>query len=219
MENAFPYREEELELPAQASVIEANRKLAMMLKHEKNFLYESLGEENQGLYLNPIIQKSINMLWFSDLQDEGPQYPLVFGPNGMLPIYAIAFILTVIECGIDMWLTGIKKDITFQSSQYRGVYMTHIDLLLKYEKGTQELDLLNKLRRRLYRRAAISAGVNLPSDNPRPIIPASAYTNAMQQHKENPQESEIYMRINHMALGVVGLRKNIFMHVWNHITV
>ncbi|KAF8885297.1 hypothetical protein BD779DRAFT_1471654 [Infundibulicybe gibba] len=168
-------------------VIKANRELAAALKYEKNFLYESLGVENQGLYHNPIIQKSINALWFSDLQDKGAQYFLVFRPNGMLPMHAIAFVLTVIECGIDMWLTGIKKEITFRSSEYHTVYLTHVDLLCKYEKETEELDLFNKLCRKLYRRAAISAGVNLQSNNPRLIIPTSAYINAMKQHRDNPE--------------------------------
>ncbi|KAF8868963.1 hypothetical protein BD779DRAFT_1480545 [Infundibulicybe gibba] len=171
-------------------IIEANRKLSALLKHEKNFLYKSLGVENQGLYHHPIIQKSINILWFSDAQDEGAQYPLVFGPGGKIPLPAIAFILTVIECGIDMWRTGIKKDITFRSGEYREIYTTHTNLLIKYEKETEEANLFDKLCRKLYQRAVISAGVNLPSDNPRHIIPASAYTNAIKQHRDNPQESD-----------------------------
>ncbi|KAF8879806.1 hypothetical protein BD779DRAFT_1474131 [Infundibulicybe gibba] len=177
-------------------IISANRELAAALKNGKGFLYQSIGDENEGLYYNIIIQKSINALWFTDAEDEGVRYPQVFGHNGMLPMQAIAFVLTVIEFGIDMWRTGIKKDLTFKSSEYRTVYMTHVDLLLKYEAGTKEHDLCNRLRRRLYRKALIGAGVDPQPDDPRPIIPASAYSEAMQQDRdyihESSESDEVY---------------------------
>jgi hypothetical protein len=98
--------------------IAANRKLAEELKRERGFIYkvyvsfllrmcfncliiktisinsETDEPERKGMYLHPIIQKAVNVMWFQNKRDEGVQFTEMFKP---FPIPAIAFVLTAVR--------------------------------------------------------------------------------------------------------------------------
>ncbi|KAH9843001.1 uncharacterized protein C8Q71DRAFT_720386 [Rhodofomes roseus] len=105
-----------------------NRERAENLKYESAFVYKepALGQRDfgarEGMYRHPMIQKTINIMWFANKSDEGVCYRRFFDP---LTIETIAFVLTAIQCGIDEWGTGIHADRAFAVNEYHPVYKTH----------------------------------------------------------------------------------------------
>lgn len=55
-----------------------------------------------------------------------------------------------IECGIDEWATGIKTDVPFAATEYRGVYEAHLKCLDEFDKHTKKHELLDKICMKLY---------------------------------------------------------------------
>ena len=51
-------------------------------------------DERKGMYQHPIIQKSINVMWFQNKWDEGVRFTGMFKP---IPIPAIALVLTAVS--------------------------------------------------------------------------------------------------------------------------
>ncbi|KAH9056327.1 hypothetical protein EDB87DRAFT_1532126, partial [Lactarius vividus] len=56
-------------------------------------------------YRHPLIQQAFNVTWFRNSADDGVIYREHFSP---VPVPAIAFILTVIDCYIDEWTDGTR---------------------------------------------------------------------------------------------------------------
>lgn len=52
-----------------------------------------MGGARKGIYQHPIIQRSINKMWFKNRRDEGIEYEESFDP---LPVPAIALMLTAV---------------------------------------------------------------------------------------------------------------------------
>ncbi|GLB43864.1 hypothetical protein LshimejAT787_1500480 [Lyophyllum shimeji] len=165
--------------------INMNRTRAEDLKEGKGFIYKMLADEEgkrRGIYGHDIIQKGINGLWFKNKNDAGIIYQSYFDP---MPNEAIAFVLTAIECGIDHWLTGIKTDIEFRTTEYKSVYQSHLDSLKAFGEHTKKYDLLGKLRKKLYKNGRIHAGAPPVASLNAPTIPVSAFEDAMKEYEED----------------------------------
>ncbi|KAJ7235768.1 hypothetical protein C8J57DRAFT_1088707, partial [Mycena rebaudengoi] len=114
-----------------------NRQLAEDLKDGYGYCYRddpSDPNRRKGLYKAKIIQKCANVMWFANRKDEGAMYPELFGP--IFPRPAFAFILTVLDCGIDEWTTGTKTEVPFTAADYHSVYLEHLMCLDQYAKHT-----------------------------------------------------------------------------------
>ena len=55
-----------------------------------------------------------------------------------------------IECAIDAWATGVKVEVPFYSTEYKQVWVRHVNTLEEYGVATEEVDLLGKLQRLSY---------------------------------------------------------------------
>jgi hypothetical protein len=77
-------------------------------------------------YRHPIIQKVINVTWFNNRDDVGIVFHEYFTP---IPFEVIALVLTVIECCIDEWSTGTRKESMWKEEDYKTKYLSHLDLL------------------------------------------------------------------------------------------
>ncbi|KAJ7728306.1 hypothetical protein B0H14DRAFT_541095 [Mycena olivaceomarginata] len=114
--------------------VRKNRQLAEDLKEGMGYAYKtspSKADSRKGLYKAPLIQKSLNVMWFANRRSEGATHPEMFGPILRKP--TLALVLTAIECGIDEWATGIKADVPFTSADYRSVYIDHIKAMSDFE--------------------------------------------------------------------------------------
>ncbi|KAH9023486.1 hypothetical protein EDB85DRAFT_1984460 [Lactarius pseudohatsudake] len=105
------------------------------------------------VFRNPVIQKAINVLWFRNREDDGIMFHEHFSP---MPIPAIAFIIMLIECCIDEWADGIRKETRWKEVQFQTAYETHIKMLRHFQQlgvvqGVEfermRSDLLNEARR------------------------------------------------------------------------
>ncbi|KAJ7479651.1 hypothetical protein FB451DRAFT_996218, partial [Mycena latifolia] len=131
--------------------VRKNRQRAEDLKDGLGYCYKEFpadAEQRKGLYKAKIIQKSTNLMWFNNRRDEGATHPELFGP--IFPKPAFALILTVIECCIDEWATGIKTDVPFTSADYRSVYQDHLKALADFEKHTAPCDILGNILTRVH---------------------------------------------------------------------
>ncbi|KAH7919794.1 hypothetical protein BV22DRAFT_1133585 [Leucogyrophana mollusca] len=107
------------------------------------------------MYKQKIIAKIIITQWFTNLQADGIRYAEYFTP---FPLNTIAFVCTAIECAIDEWSTGERKQVDFNGKKYEKVYNRHMKNLNGWKKfsvsagvnlAQQVLDeLLNTARQR-----------------------------------------------------------------------
>ncbi|KAJ7787795.1 hypothetical protein B0H14DRAFT_2629001 [Mycena olivaceomarginata] len=131
--------------------VRKNHQLAEDLKEGMGYAYKtspSKADSRKGLYKAPLIQKSLNVMWFANCRSEGATYPEMFGPILHKP--TLALVLTAIECGIDEWATGIKADVPFTSADYRSVYIDHIKAMTDFETRSAPRDILGNILTRLH---------------------------------------------------------------------
>ncbi|KAJ6555893.1 hypothetical protein B0H19DRAFT_1151495 [Mycena capillaripes] len=148
--------------------VRKNRQLAEDLKEGLGYCYKEFPADptqRKGLYKAPIIQKSINQMWFNNRRDEGATHPELFGPA--LPKPAFALVLTAIECCIDEWATGIKTDVPFTAADYRSVYQEHLKCLDDFEKHTAPCDILGNILTRAHNVGRFHSGAQ-------PLTPAAS---------------------------------------------
>ncbi|KAJ7732843.1 hypothetical protein B0H16DRAFT_1328495, partial [Mycena metata] len=149
--------------------VRKNRQLAEDLKEGMGFCYRDSPADpaaRKGLYKAPIIQKSINLMWFNNRRDEGAKHPEIFGPQFPKPGFAL--VLSAIECSIDEWATGIKTDIPFTAADYRSVYEEHLKCLDDFEKHTsQRADILGSILTRVHNIGRFHSGAQ-------PIAPVAS---------------------------------------------
>ncbi|KAG2096658.1 hypothetical protein BD769DRAFT_1335435, partial [Suillus cothurnatus] len=122
--------------------IKANHGLAESLKEGASFVFKDW-EMKSGIYKSDLIQSGINDMWFANRIDEGIVYARYFDP---LPVKMLALVLTVMECCINEWLTGVREDIKFASVTYSPVYLVHLESLQRFEERTAAYKLLAKIR-------------------------------------------------------------------------
>ncbi|KAJ6528049.1 hypothetical protein B0H19DRAFT_1256268 [Mycena capillaripes] len=126
-------------------ILKANRKKAEDLKEGNSF--DPVAKT--GLYQTFLIQLIANLMFFANKHDEGIKYFAYFNP---FPVSAIALILTVIECCIDEWLTGVRVAIEFSEADYRSVYNNHLRDLIAFGDATKKYDLLEKIQIKIHNR-------------------------------------------------------------------
>ncbi|KAG1815933.1 uncharacterized protein BJ212DRAFT_1272059, partial [Suillus subaureus] len=97
-------------------VMQQNQDQAESLKANSAFIFKDWSSK-KGVYKTKLLQEGINLMWFSNWNDEGLIYHKYFNP---FPVRA----LTLIKCCINEWLQGIKEDIKFTSTTYGPVYRT-----------------------------------------------------------------------------------------------
>ncbi|KAK6987696.1 hypothetical protein R3P38DRAFT_3332501 [Favolaschia claudopus] len=179
-----------------------NRKLAEDLKEECRFAYKDVANK-KGLFKHPIIQKAVNAMWFANRRDEGPSHPEYFKP---IPVEALAAILTVvrtvsllifqililsqIENTIDEYLTGIKTDVPFTTTEYRTLYDTHLHSLLDFDKHTAKYNLLDKILTRLHDEGRFHSGAQPIADAPTSSLSKSVLDAALKEYEEEGSDNE-----------------------------
>ncbi|KAG2144967.1 hypothetical protein BD769DRAFT_1347089, partial [Suillus cothurnatus] len=99
-------------------------------------------EMKSGIYKSDLIQSGINDMQFVNCINEGIVYAEYFDP---LPMKMMVLVLTVIECYIDEWATGVRKDIKFALVTYSPVYLVHLESLQRFEERTSAYKLWGKI--------------------------------------------------------------------------
>ncbi|KAH9035106.1 hypothetical protein EDB83DRAFT_2229059 [Lactarius deliciosus] len=103
-------------------------------------------------YRHPGLQKAINITWFQDKEADGVTYHEHFSP---VSIPAIAFILAVVECCIDEWSDGTRKETEWDEKRFKTVYQSHISSLNDFRQHgiDQDTDLFEHIRGELLKEA------------------------------------------------------------------
>ncbi|KAH8990671.1 hypothetical protein EDB86DRAFT_2831097 [Lactarius hatsudake] len=113
------------------NIADRNKLLVHGLLFNMSFVFRehNPGESHRYPYEHPAIQKAINIMWFRNREDDGVMFHEHFSP---MPIPAIAFILTLIECCIDEWADG--KETRWKEVQFQTAYETHIKMLRHFQQ-------------------------------------------------------------------------------------
>ena len=124
-------------------------------------------------YRHPMIQKAINLTWFRNQDDYGVFFHEYFSP---LSVTAIAFILAMvrvvlyyttahgfdecvhcyqIECCIDEWTDGTRKDTRWGGEQFKTAYQSHISSINVFcQRGSVKVtDLFEHIQNDLLKEA------------------------------------------------------------------
>ncbi|KAH9167169.1 hypothetical protein EDB89DRAFT_137186 [Lactarius sanguifluus] len=140
--------------------ISNNASLAQALLSHMAFIYResNLGGDLRHPYRHPGLQEAINITWFRDKEADGVTYNEHFS---QLSIPAIAFILAVVECCIDEWTDGTRKETEWDEKQCKTVYQSHISSLNDFREHGINLgaDLFEHIRSDLLKEARKHAGV------------------------------------------------------------
>ncbi|KAF8494171.1 hypothetical protein F5888DRAFT_675088 [Russula emetica] len=140
--------------------IRFNVELAKMLLRDMNFIYPEARDRGKrhSQYSHPIIQEAINVTLFRDNKDVGVVYHEHFSP---MPIPIIALMLAVVQCCIDEWSDGQRKDSNWDENKIQAVYTSHVASLLIFQaQGLEKnIDVLCQLQCDLLRSAREYAGV------------------------------------------------------------
>jgi hypothetical protein len=78
-----------------------------------------------------------------------------------MPIPIIALMLTVVQCCVDEWSDGQRKDSNWNEDKLQAVYASHVSSLLNFQAQELEknIDVLCQLQCDLLRNAREHAGV------------------------------------------------------------
>ncbi|KAF8152478.1 hypothetical protein B0H34DRAFT_118546 [Crassisporium funariophilum] len=169
-------------------IITKNRATAEWLKEHSRFIYKKADDDIEkctGLYQNKLIQKVVNAMWFQDKQDEGVVFVDMFQP---FPIQALGLVLSVIECCLDEWMTGIKTSIDFSSKLYGDIYAAHLRHIKEFQDYTTKNkagDLLDSILTKLHNRGRFNAGAQPISELDLPKISHKAFAAAVKQYLED----------------------------------
>ncbi|KAN0137422.1 hypothetical protein V8E53_004867 [Lactarius tabidus] len=131
--------------------ISYNARRAQGLLKQMNFIYPE-PRTGRDPYRHPIIQRVIDTTWFRDKDDIGVVDHEHFSP---MPIPIIALTLMVIECCIDEWSSGTRKDSGWDDAKLQTVYDSHVSSLLDFQAHSpaSNRDLLYQLQCDLLRNA------------------------------------------------------------------
>ncbi|KAH9000911.1 hypothetical protein EDB86DRAFT_2903919 [Lactarius hatsudake] len=140
--------------------ISRNAALVQALLSDMAFIYRepNPGGSHHHPYRHPALQKAVNVTWFRNKDDDGVVFHEHFSP---LPVPAIGFILAVVECCIDEWTDGIRKETEWDENRCKTVYQSHISSLIDFwQHGIdQGADLFEHIRSGLLKEARKHAGV------------------------------------------------------------
>ncbi|KAG6809062.1 hypothetical protein H0H92_001752 [Tricholoma furcatifolium] len=159
-------------------IIKKNRETAEFLKEHSRFL--SL-EDCKGLYQTPLIQKIVNVMWFQNKHDEGVKFIKTFNP---FPIPALALVLSVIDCCIDEWITGIRTDTPFKAKFYADTYEGHLKNLREFQEMSRKSrsGLSESIFEKLHNRGRFNAGAQPASTLDIPSVSHRAIELAIQEY-------------------------------------
>jgi hypothetical protein len=126
------------------------------LLRDRSFVYyePNPDETLHHPYRHPAIQKAINITWFRTVIDVGLVFKKHFSP---LPVPAIAYIITAIECCIDEWSDGKRRETSWEEERFKTVYQSHLHSLNDFRKRGD--DVFEQFRYRLCKEAFKHAGV------------------------------------------------------------
>jgi hypothetical protein len=137
--------------------ISGNVTRAQKLLTNMAFIYRELnvGGSPQHPYRHSSIQTAINAIWFKDKDDDGITFYEHFSP---IPIPALALILTVIECCINEWTSGTRKESLWDEERFKTVYRIHRKSLTEPSEMPLVGDKLEEIRRGLWENAFRQTG-------------------------------------------------------------
>ncbi|KAG6835259.1 hypothetical protein H0H93_003351 [Arthromyces matolae] len=169
-------------------ILKKNRDKAEYLKEDNRYIYKVHDEDItkcQGLYQSKLIQKIVNAMWFKDKEDEGVIFFEDFSP---FPIPALALVLTVIDCCLDEWITGVKTQINFSSKLYRDTYNAHLKDIEQFEKYTKDhsSQVLESICTKLHNRGRFNAGARPASELDNRTVHPAAFAAAIQEYDDDP---------------------------------
>ncbi|KAI9509445.1 hypothetical protein F5148DRAFT_753806 [Russula earlei] len=130
-----------------------------MLLRDMTFVYPETGNSRKrhNPYRHPIIQTVINASFFRNKDDVGAVHYEHFSP---MPIPIIALTLTVVECCINEWSDGIRKESSWDEEKYQTVYTSHVSALFDFKAHSpSNNDVLYQLQCDLLKDACKHAGV------------------------------------------------------------
>ncbi|KAI6111787.1 hypothetical protein EDD16DRAFT_1474509 [Pisolithus croceorrhizus] len=104
-------------------------------------------EGHCGFLKAPLIQKTVNMMWFANKHDNRVMFHKHIRP---FPYLALALILSAIECCIDEWMTSMWTDIPFTTQEYCGTYELHLKCLQAFEDAIKTYNFMPASCTRLY---------------------------------------------------------------------
>ncbi|KAI9434408.1 hypothetical protein F5148DRAFT_1154795 [Russula earlei] len=115
-------------------------------------------------YRHPLIQKAIITLWFKNKSDDGMTFREHFSP---LPIPAMALVLVVIQCCIDEWAEGTRKESSWDETRFKSEYLSHIKALAEFQEsdGGGSGDPLEVIRSDLLENASDHVGMTDTQDD------------------------------------------------------
>ncbi|KAI9447463.1 hypothetical protein H4582DRAFT_1894038 [Lactarius indigo] len=134
-----------------------NARRAQELLRGLNFIYtepRTGRDPYHDPYRHPIIQRAIETTWFRNKDDVGVVNHEQFSP---MPILVIAITLTVIECCIDEWSDGARRNCSWDDAKFQSVYDSHVSSLVDFQ--VHRPTSLYQLQCDLLRNAREHAGV------------------------------------------------------------
>ncbi|EIW85317.1 hypothetical protein CONPUDRAFT_70154 [Coniophora puteana RWD-64-598 SS2] len=137
----------------------------------KNINTTSTYAVRDGLYEHLILQKALNVAWFSGSSDAGVKHSKLFKP---LPIPALALLWTAICCRIDEWKSNSRcQTVKFKCKGYGKHLQAHTGNMKKFEcvAVDADSDIFDVIRRDLLRAARVHAGVAPNSDDTDKDVP------------------------------------------------
>ncbi|KAI0294526.1 hypothetical protein BC826DRAFT_1104596 [Russula brevipes] len=139
--------------------LRSNRERSQMLLRNMNFVYPEPrdGGKRHRPYRHSILQRAINVTWFRTRDDVGVVNHEHFSP---MPVSIIAITLTVVECCIDEWSSGMRQDSSWDDEKFQAVYTSHVSSLFDFKAHSPTSnDVLNQLQCDLLKDAREHAGV------------------------------------------------------------
>ncbi|KAG1809660.1 uncharacterized protein BJ212DRAFT_1378814 [Suillus subaureus] len=165
-------------------VMQQNRNQAESLKANSAFIFKDWSSK-KGIYKTELLQEGINLMWFSNRNDEGLIYHKYFNP---FPVRALALVLTAIECCIDKWLQGIKEDTKSTSTTYGPVYNSHLGSLLRFDERTAPYKLLERICTNLHDIGVESLGLSSASTTSQVHTENKAFEDAIREYQLEEQD-------------------------------
>jgi len=138
--------------------LRSNRERSQMLLRNMNFVYPEPrdGGKRHRPYRHSIVQRAINVAWFRTRDDVGVVNHEHFSP---MPVPIIAITLTVVECCIDEWSSGMRQDSSWDDEKFQAVYTSHVSSLFDFKAHSPTSnDVLNQLQCDLLKDARVHAG-------------------------------------------------------------
>ncbi|KAH8981726.1 hypothetical protein EDB92DRAFT_1952876 [Lactarius akahatsu] len=109
-----------------------NATLAQALLSDKSFVHMRPDLNPPWYpYQHIVIEKAIKTTWFRKRVDDGVVFREYFSP---LPVPAIAFALTLIECCIDEWTDGTHQETSWDEERFKIAYQSHVRSLDDFRK-------------------------------------------------------------------------------------